>query len=370
MSVGYDTYFPSNAYGIDYYRIEVSANPSDFQNLVVSVTCSIGQTNSVCNFDRRVASIVGLSKAVVYYYRIMAGTIVGIGQNSTTVASPTIAGAPAAPVAVNLTSTEVSAGAFTYDFAFQAPADTGAGTSVLAIVYYVQVSGDNFSTVVASATLTSAYAGGLQQNMLWTLQAYPNANRTTYSFRVRAANYFDTLGASGPFSDVLSAVLPAVLPGCNAGYTGPDGGPCSACPTGTWKSATGSGSCTGCPFFSGGTCTPCTDSTACLCNAGYSGPDGGSCTACVAATYKSGNGSQACTSCPANSGSLGTALTVCPCDAGFTGPDGACEACAVGTHKSAPGPSACEACPENTTSALASSSCVCDKGYYDLAALE
>jgi hypothetical protein len=42
-SVGYDTYFPNNAYGIDYYRVEVSVNPSDFRNLVVSVTCQIGQ---------------------------------------------------------------------------------------------------------------------------------------------------------------------------------------------------------------------------------------------------------------------------------------------------------------------------------------
>ena len=153
-SVGYDTYFPANAYGIDYYRVEVSANPSDFRNLVASVTCEIGQKDSVCNFDRRVAGVVGLTKARVYYYRVMAGTIIGDGQNSTTVTSPTIAGAPEAPTAVSLTSFEVSPGVLRYIYKFQAPKDTGDGTSALPILFHIEVSAtSSFSTVVESATL-------------------------------------------------------------------------------------------------------------------------------------------------------------------------------------------------------------------------
>ena len=43
--------------------------------------------------------------------------------------------------------------------------------------------------------------------------------------------------------------------------------------------------------------------TSCACNAGFSGPDGGSCTACVAGKYKAStqaDGSSACTACPPN----------------------------------------------------------------------
>ena len=221
-SVGYDTYFPSNAYGIDYYRVEVSANPSDFQNLVVSITCQTGQRDSVCNFDRRVAGVVGLTKARVYHYRVIAGTIIGDGQNSATVTSPTIAGAPGAPIAVSLTSAEVSAGVLRYIYKFQAPKDTGDGTSVLPIMLYrVEVSAtSSFRTVVAAATLDTNYQGGLQANMTWSPQAYPGwgTPSTRYSFRVRAANFFDANGASGNFSDVLSVnrTMPAWG---NSGYS-------------------------------------------------------------------------------------------------------------------------------------------------------
>ena len=61
---------------------------------------------------------------------------------------------------------------FTFTFTFQTPADTGDGTSALAIVYYVQVSRDYFSTVVETVILTSTYPGGLQQNMRWTSKVY------------------------------------------------------------------------------------------------------------------------------------------------------------------------------------------------------
>jgi hypothetical protein len=42
-----------------------------------------------------------------------------------------------------------------------------------------------------------------------------------------------------------------------------------------------------------------TSLTVCTCNAGFSGPDGGTCTACVAGKYKASAGSAACTGCPA-----------------------------------------------------------------------
>jgi hypothetical protein len=90
LSVGYDTYFPNPAYGIDYYRVEVSGDPLDFQTLAGSVTCVIAQNNPACHFDRRVALVTGLTGDRVYYYRVIAVTIVGDGQYSTTLTSPTI----------------------------------------------------------------------------------------------------------------------------------------------------------------------------------------------------------------------------------------------------------------------------------------
>ena len=45
---------------------------------------------------------------------------------------------------------------------------------------------------------------------------------------------------------------------CIAGYTGPNGGPCTACEEGKYKEASGGGSCTSCPSHSespaGATC--------------------------------------------------------------------------------------------------------------------
>ena len=34
---------------------------------------------------------------------------------------------------------------------------------------------------------------------------------------------------------------------CNAGYTGPNGGTCTACETGKYKDSPGAGACTACP---------------------------------------------------------------------------------------------------------------------------
>jgi hypothetical protein len=39
----------------------------------------------------------------------------------------------------------------------------------------------------------------------------------------------------------------------------------------------------------------------CACNAGYTGPSGGTCTACEAGKYKNATGPAACTACPASS---------------------------------------------------------------------
>ena len=123
---------------------------------------------------------------------------------------------------------------------------------------------------------------------------------------------------------------------CNAGYVGPDGGPCAVCPTNSDSP--------------GGNAT-------CACNAGYSlsgptGPDGGECVSCVAGKYKVASGNGICTNCgigsysavvgasdvstclacPTNSDSplASSVSTTCLCNAGYFG-TGECEQCIAGT---------------------------------------
>ena len=55
----------------------------------------------------------------------------------------------------------------------------------------------------------------------------------------------------------------------------------------------------------------------CGCNAGYTGPDGGPCVACADAKYKETMGSSACIGCQANSGVGSTKAVSCVCDLGY-----------------------------------------------------
>eukprot|EP00961_Rhodomonas_salina_P080493 1083073-Rhodomonas_salina.1 len=48
---------------------------------------------------------------------------------------------------------------------------------------------------------------------------------------------------------------------CRTGYSGPDGGPCAQCESGTYKDAPGSGACEACPpltyNFGAASCSMC-----------------------------------------------------------------------------------------------------------------
>lgn len=57
---------------------------------------------------------------------------------------------------------------------------------------------------------------------------------------------------------------------CNAGETGPDGGPCTPCPAGTYKVDTGSANCTRCGL-GGMSPAASTAEASCFCGAGYTG---------------------------------------------------------------------------------------------------
>lgn len=171
---------------------------------------------------------------------------------------------------------------------------------------------------------------------------------------------------------------------CNPGYTGPDGGPCTVCLTGTYKSGLGTHQCTMCPPNSLTARVGSTTASDCLCKTGFTGPDGGPCIACIVGKYKDINGSVACTTCPSLSGTVSGATTEiggCICNVGTSGPNGGpCSICPSQTYKGIRGSSACVLCPTelpmsnpgssnvsqcfDASSCFASAGCVCVAGYH------
>ena len=233
-----------------------------------------------------------------------------------------------------------------------------------------------------------------------------NCGVGTYSGTLAATTSSTCLTCPGGSNSIsgTSSVNGCIVPGCDAGSTGPDGGVCSACVAGKYKTIRGSVACTDCDVGSYSvavgatavsTCVSCPVNSnsvvsssaiaACICNAGFTGPDGGVCLACVAGKYKTVTGSVVCTNCgvgsysvtvgttaasscvtcPVNSNSAVSSSDVaaCTCNAGFTGPDGGvCSSCVAGKYKTNSGSVACTDCGVGTYSttvgASAASTCV------------
>ena len=209
------------------------------------------------------------------------------------------------------------------------------------------------------------------------------------------------------FSDEASPMLANCY--CNAGYYEDDSllHTCAPCPANTFKP---SGSVTLddlTPPISG--CQPCphnssstqhsTAQTDCTCDAGFSGPDGGPCTACALGEYKDTSGTAlcqpcaqnsyadalatiTCTDCPSNSVALGGSddLADCVCDhtTGYnvTSPNTACALCRAGTYATSAGcvqcsagefaeqgSTSCTLCAANTVSKPDFSGCECAPGF-------
>eukprot|EP00802_Teleaulax_amphioxeia_P013768 Tamp_13822.p2 GENE.Tamp_13822~~Tamp_13822.p2 ORF type:complete len:142 (+),score=21.29 Tamp_13822:1084-1509(+) len=138
---------------------------------------------------------------------------------------------------------------------------------------------------------------------------------------------------------------------CNAGYTGPDGGTCTACAAGKYKVALGSADCSPCVGVYSHSPEASADSKFCGCNVGYTGPDGSTCTACEAGKYKVIIGKDVCFDCPAGKFKAGQG-------------SGTCTHCQKGKYSAAEGAKAnttCEACPANSFSpaeSAAASACI------------
>ncbi|KAJ1465571.1 hypothetical protein T484DRAFT_1647989, partial [Baffinella frigidus] len=143
---------------------------------------------------------------------------------------------------------------------------------------------------------------------------------------------------------------------CNTGYTGADGGSCSVCLAGTYKTGTGSAACTSCGV---NTYSTAVDGTVCKgCPVGtYKVNTGtGECTECSANTFSATVGASlenTCIGCPTGSSSVARSgvRTNCVCDAGYTGAAGTdCSPCDQGTWKGSTGSGACTLCVQGTYS--------------------
>ena len=194
---------------------------------------------------------------------------------------------------------------------------------------------------------------------------------------------------------------------CNQGYTGPDGGDCSACIPGKFKSLSGSAICALCPkgkfstalaASSDSLCSPCPagkylpfegadDIGACIdCPQGkYSTVSGGvsedwcskcdrgkykfgltGCADCAPGKYRLDLDIVACQDCPPASNSTSGSVQ-CSCVAGFAGPGGfaPCLPCAPGSITNVSGASTCTWCRPGKSSGAANTSCIgCNPGTY------
>ena len=175
---------------------------------------------------------------------------------------------------------------------------------------------------------------------------------------------------------------------CDAGFTGPAGGPCSACASGKFKAEPGEASCADCgpgaywpagadaAFFQCKACpgnsTRPTDLThgilGCICDAGYMRAANDTCALCPAGSYCPDQYRRL--SCPAHSYSPAGHATIsgCECTAGFFGGAGNCSMCPPDTfcHSSSAAPAPCPA--NSTTVGQAGrtnvSACVCLGGFF------
>lgn len=147
--------------------------------------------------------------------------------------------------------------------------------------------------------------------------------------------------------------------------------------------------CSSCPEFTSIINNDHTKAESCQCNAGYSGNDGGPCTACAGGTYKETVGSAACSACDPNSytPNLDANIMCVPCPLNSRAPassdhidDCTCNAgYAKLVNEETPVCFACEAdkycignnfardCPPQSTSPIGSDSehdCTCNNGYH------
>jgi hypothetical protein len=174
---------------------------------------------------------------------------------------------------------------------------------------------------------------------------------------------------AGSYSPAGSSALAACK--CNTGFSGMNGGTCTQCNAGTYSLAgTTESTCQTCPTNSTSPAGS-TEINACVANAGYIG-QGSTITPCPTGTFKSTSGSAAVACLPCLTGSSSPAgsfhVNFCVANNGFFGnPGGPFTACGLGTYSSATGATACVSCGNFavtlSTGSTSAAACVCQIGY-------
>jgi hypothetical protein len=145
---------------------------------------------------------------------------------------------------------------------------------------------------------------------------------------------------------------------CDPGFSGPDGGPCSACAPGKFKAANGSAACEDCPLH---TYSDAPNSTACASCVDFLYSTGG-------ITELPGQSASASCVCDVSRGfteiQLGGARACSACQVGTYATDSGCQNCSDGTYADERGLIECKECPANMSSYdYPFVACQCHKGY-------
>ena len=332
-SFGYNIYFPTPAYDIEYYIVEMSEN-ANYVPVTSSITCLAAEVSAKCDMIKLAVVFYDINPITVYTFRVRAGTIIGDGLNG---------------------------GDASCFLGYTGPDGLCSACTV-----------GKYKTVTGNATCTDCAAG-------------------KYSTTVAATSETACLACAGNrlSPSASSSADACYYPPCSPGYSGSNGA-CSACPVGKYKTVAGNATCTDCAAgkysstnaigsVTEDDCDPCRANSIspsgsdgaylCICIAGYFGI---TCTACPAGTYKSELGrDDACTNCIAGKSSTEVAATsasTClPCESGKYSIEGnACTACPAGTYQNSTGASTCLSCPLNSDSpaqSVSNSSCTCNVGY-------
>jgi hypothetical protein len=162
---------------------------------------------------------------------------------------------------------------------------------------------------------------------------------------------------------------------CDAGYTGPVGWPCIACPKGTYKNVNHT-ACVTCRIAGLTTIdVASTTESQCVCDRGrrFFGLFRTStnfqdfCLTCSHCTYKDTEGNEtSCKNCDeTRTTELAGAIseTECICKPGYTLRDNTCVACEAGKYKDKPGNHLCSDCYQDSTSNPGASDCFCLDGF-------
>lgn len=186
-----------------------------------------------------------------------------------------------------------------------------------------------------------------------------------HSFGFQIVNFTECLclaGFEGPFHDQCTPCLAGSVQPTNFSNV-----PCSLCPRDFFQPLTGQLTCTQCPPHSTTLSTGSVHITACECDAGFFGPNGGPCEVCPANHYCEGG--TVAKDCPAftqsNNGS--SSISDCFCIPGFTAQTNGvqCQHCPANSF--CPGGTAQVPCSKHSHSAVGSSSisaCICDPGLW------